>query len=249
MTGTIAVAIHDVEPRSYQRVLDIRAWLFEHGIDRVTLLVIPASELHPIGARAPALVEWLHQRAASGDAVAQHGLAHRAALHPPWPRSLLAAVQGGRAAEFPGLDPVATRQRVEIGQRLLRDAALSPRGFVAPGYAYTKALREVLSALPFDWSADLGGVNTHGHGRIRSRALCLGTSTPLKRALSPTVVRAAARGSDELMRLDVHPADFDLPGHVATLESVLELAVARRTVTYDELADAHRTVTADQLGG
>jgi hypothetical protein len=37
------------------------------------------------------------------------------------------------------------------------------------------------------------------------------------------------------MRLDVHPADFDLPGHVATLESVLELARERRVVTYDEL--------------
>jgi hypothetical protein len=88
---------------------------------------------------------------------------------------------------------VATRQRVEVGQRLLADAELRPQGFVAPGYACTKALREVVSALPFDRSADLGGVNTRGHGRIRCRALCLGTSTPLKRALSPTVVRAAAR--------------------------------------------------------
>ena len=96
MTGTIAVAIHDVEPRSYQRVLDIRAWLFEHGIDRVTLLVIPASELHPIGARAPALVEWLHQRAASGDAVAQHGLAHRPTGHQ----------DGGRHEQIRVVEPV-----------------------------------------------------------------------------------------------------------------------------------------------
>jgi predicted deacetylase len=235
VSGTLAVAVHDVEPRSYRRVLDIRAWLLQHGVDRATLLVIPASELHPIGARAPALVQWLRDRAACGDAVAQHGLAHRAAHHPAWPRSLLAALQGGRAAEFPGLDPVSTRERVKIGQRLLHDVALDPHGFVAPGYAYTRALREVVSGPAFDWSADLGGVNTRGNGRIRARALCLGTSTPLKRALSPTVVRAAARGSDELMRLDVHPADFDLPGHLATLESVLELAGGRRTVTYDEL--------------
>ena len=237
MSGALAVAIHDVEPRSYRRVLEVRAWLLQRGVERVTLLVIPASELHPIGDRAPALVKWLHARTADGDAVAQHGLVHRTVVRPPWPRSLLAAFQGGAAAEFPGLDPEATQQRVEIGQRLLRDADLDPRGFVAPGYAYTRALREVLDAAPFDWSADLGGVNTRGHGRIRSRALCLGTSTPLKRALSPTVVRAVARGTDELMRLDVHPADFDLPNHVATLESVLELALGRRAVTYDELGD------------
>jgi predicted deacetylase len=236
MNGTLAVAIHDVEPTAYARVREIRDWLGAQGVERVTLLVIPASQLHPIGSRGSALIAWLHRQTDSGDTIAQHGLAHKAAFRAPWPRSVLAAVQGGRAAEFPGLDPVDTRRRVEIGLKLLREADLDPHGFVAPGYAYTRALREVLTELPFTWSADLGGVNTRGCGRIRARALCLGTSTPLKRALSPTVVRAAAKGEGELMRLDVHPADFDLPGHVSTLESVLELARGRRVVTYDELS-------------
>ena len=232
---TLAVAIHDVEPRSFQRIREIRGWLSERGIDRVTLLVIPASELHPIAPRAPELVGWLQRCTAGGDVVAQHGLAHRSVTRAPWPRSVLAGLQGGRAAEFPGLDPLDTRRRVEMGLRLLHDAQLQPAGFVAPGYAYTRALREVLAISPFRWSADLGGVDARGAGRIRSRALCLGSSTPLKQALSPTVVRAAARGDGELMRLDVHPADFDLPGHVATVEAILELAGGRRVITYDDL--------------
>jgi hypothetical protein len=37
------------------------------------------------------------------------------------------------------------------------------------------------------------------------------------------------------MRVDVHPADFDLPGHVAVLESLLARAAGRDAVTYDEL--------------
>jgi hypothetical protein len=37
------------------------------------------------------------------------------------------------------------------------------------------------------------------------------------------------------MRVDIHPADFSLPGHVATLESLLERASGREAVTYDEL--------------
>ena len=37
------------------------------------------------------------------------------------------------------------------------------------------------------------------------------------------------------MRIDIHPADFDLPGHVATLESLLDRADGRDVVTYDEL--------------
>ena len=235
LTRTLAVAIHDVEPRSAARTQEIRGWLAQRGVERVTLLVIPASELHPIAPRAPSLIAWLRERAARGDAIAQHGLAHRAAFRTPWPRSVLVGFQGGRAAEFPGLDPESTRQRVEMGLRLLREAELDPVGFVAPGYAYTRALRQVLAGSGYGWSADLGGVDTRGGGRIRSRALCLGSSTPLKRALSPTVVRAAARGDSTLMRLDVHPADFDLPGHVAAVEAVLELAEGRRVITYDDL--------------
>jgi hypothetical protein len=107
-------------------------------------------------------------------------------------------------------------------------------GFVAPGYAYTRALKDELRAT-FDWFADLRAI--HAEEAIRSPALCLGSSTPLKRALSPAVVRVAARARGRVMRIDVHPADFDLPGHVATLDALLERAAGRDAVTYDELLD------------
>lgn len=135
-------------------------------------------------------------------------------------------------------DAEATRHRVEMGLRLLREAELDPAGFVPPGYACTRALREVHSGPSLEWFADWGGVDTRRHGRIRARALCLGTSTPLRRAVSPAFVRAGAHGRGELIRLDIHPADFDLPSHVAAIERVLQRARGRRAVTYDELGTA-----------
>ncbi len=68
-------------------------------------------------------------------------------------------------------------------------------------------------------------------------ALCLGSSTTLKRQLSPAIVKAIAKTSSagRLMRIDIHPADFDFLLHVAALESLLELARGREAVTYDEL--------------
>ena len=231
--NALAVALHDVEPRSSARVREIRQWLDDRGISRVTLLVIPAADLHPIGARAPGLAAWLRGRVAAGDSVAQHGLAHKAAAVATWPRSVLAGWQAGAAAEFPGLGPEDTARRVETGIRLLKEIELDPRGFVAPGYAYTRALRHVL-ADSFDWFADIRGIRSRSED-LRCRALCLGSSTALKRALSPPFVRAAARTGGSVMRIDVHPADFELAGHVATLEQLLERAQGRSVVTYDEL--------------
>src|ERR1700704_4325530 len=60
--GTIAVALHDVEPAPCERCARIRDWLDDHGVDRVTLLVIPARDLHPLGERSPEMIQWLPRR-------------------------------------------------------------------------------------------------------------------------------------------------------------------------------------------
>jgi predicted deacetylase len=234
MTGALAVAMHDVQPRSFQRCREIRNWLLERDVARVTMLVIPAADLHPVGTRAPALASWLRARVASGDAVAQHGLSHTRTAPLSLTRSVLAGWQGGSAAEFPGLGREDAARRVRVGRRLLADIELDPRGFVAPGYAYTRALRDVL-AESYDWFADLRCVWTRSRGKVPAAALCLGSSTPLKRALSPLVVSAAGRRAGAVMRVDIHPEDFGLPRHLATLESLLEGASGRAAVTYDEL--------------
>jgi predicted deacetylase len=220
----LAVALHDIEPRSFARSRQIRAWLEDRDVERVTLLVIPAADLHPIGVRAPELAAWLRGRVDRGDVVAQHGLVHRAAGRPAWPRSAVAAWQGGPAAEFPGLAREDAARRVDTGRRLLRDIELDPRGFVAPGYAYTRALRGIL-AESHEWFADIRAIRCRD-GDVHARALCLGSSTMLKRTLSPKVIRAAARAAGEVMRVDIHPADFDQSSHIATLERILDHARA-----------------------
>ena len=55
----IAVAVHDVEPATFERCALIRDWLDDHGVDRVTLLVVPAADLHPFFQRRPDLAAWL----------------------------------------------------------------------------------------------------------------------------------------------------------------------------------------------
>ena len=83
--GTIAVSLHDVEPATFERCALIRDWLDDLGVDRVTLLVIPAPDLHPFHDRRPDLAEWLDERSRAGDAVAQHGFQHRRLQRRPRP--------------------------------------------------------------------------------------------------------------------------------------------------------------------
>jgi predicted deacetylase len=212
----IAVAIHDVEPATFERCALIRDWLDDHGIDRATLLVIPAPDLHPFFQRRPDLAAWLLDCRDRGDAVAQHGFQHRRA----------GAVGRRRdEAEFAGLNPEATRASIVAGRRMLALAGVEPRGFVAPAYAYTPALRREL-ATDFDWWATLLRLV----GRDRAS---LAPALSLRR--SPLAVRAGALAAGGLLRLDLYPTDFDRPRRVLALESVLRRAGHRTAVTYDDL--------------
>jgi hypothetical protein len=208
MTDALAVAIHDVEPATFARTALIRDWLDDHGVDRVTLLVVPAPDLHPFSTSSPELAGWLLERAALGDAIAQHGLS-------------------SRPTEFAGLGPDETRRAVQSGWRLLKLAGVEPMGFVAPGYAYTPALRATLYDR-FAWWADQ--LRLHGPSRREPFAPAFRPST--------LALRASALLGGQLLRIDLRPSDLDRTRHMLALEGVLRRARRRTAVTYDDLAGA-----------
>jgi hypothetical protein len=258
---TIAVALHGIEPATFERCAVIRDWLDDHGVDRVTLLVIPARDLHPIGERSPAMIAWLQERRRMGDSIAQHGFQLvRPGAESSSPR-LLGRGYGQRRGEFVGLDDEETRRAVHAGWRVLKLAGIEPDGFVAPAYAYTPVLRRTLGQR-FSWWAGLlrvhglsaapdagglersedpsrplhAGASQPGAGRL-APAWRLAATGPLSGVLSPTLLRAGALLRSRTLRLDLHPSDLQDPRHMMALEWVLARSAPRReAITYGELA-------------
>jgi predicted deacetylase len=244
---TIAVALHGIEPATFERCAVIRDWLTDHGVERVTLLVIPARDLHPVGERSPEMVRWLTERRLGGDSIAQHGFQHERARPPHSPREILALAHGQRGGEFVGLDGEETRRAVNAGWRVLKLAGIEPDGFVAPAYAYTAALRRTLGQR-FRWWAGLLRVHraplalsaSSGEGAQACQlapAWSLACGGPLRRTLSPPLVRIGSLLPMSTLRLDIHPDDLRHPHHMLALEWVLGRVGSRRqAVTYRELA-------------
>jgi predicted deacetylase len=227
-TATLAVALHDIEPATFERCVEIREWLDGHGVNRVTLLVIPARDLHPLGERSPEMVAWLAERHRTGDSIAQHGFQHEQLRCASWSQRLLAPARTRRGAEFAGLDREETRRAVEAGWRLMKLAGIEPDGFVAPAYAYTPALRSALG-VRFRWWAGLLGL--HGATDLPRRRLAP--------AWGPTSARAGALLAGRTLRLDLSPTDLQQPHRMRALErALLHAARGRLAVTYDELAGA-----------
>jgi predicted deacetylase len=242
--GRIAVAIHDIEPATFERCTLIRDWLEDHGVDRVTLLVIPARDLHPLGERSPEMTSWLTERRRAGDSIAQHGFQHLRLRRGVMPREALARARGHGSAEFVGLDGDETRRALDAGWRVLKLAGIEPDGFVAPAYAYTPALRRLLPS-KFRWWAGLlrlhGSRQSTGDDRpqMTTPAWGAGTESLLGRMLAPPLIRTGSFLCGETMRLDLHPADLQHPRYMMALEWVLGRAGPRRqAITYDEMLGA-----------
>jgi predicted deacetylase len=239
----LAVALHDIEPATFERCALIRDWLDDHGVDRVTLLVIPARDLHPVGERCPEMASWLIERRRAGDSIAQHGFQHAQLRRRPLSRETLLRRPGHRSAEFVGLDACETQRAVDAGWRVLKLAGIEPDGFVAPAYAYTPALRRVLPRR-FSWWASL--LRLHAcraraageRQRLLTPAWGTGPEGPLRGALSPTLIRIGALLCGSTLRLDLHPSDLQRPRHMLALEWVLARTGRRREAfTYQQLAD------------
>jgi hypothetical protein len=169
---------------------------------------VPAPDLHPFSTSSPELAEWLLERADRGDAIAQHGLTCR-------------------GPEFARLDQEEARRAVDSGRRLLKLAGVEPLGFVAPGYAYTAALRATVRER-YAWWAGL--MRLH-------RAAGREPLAPAVR-LSPLALRAGSLLGGPLLRIDLRPSDLEHTRHMLALERVLRRARRRTAVTYDELAAA-----------
>jgi predicted deacetylase len=251
---TIAVAVHGIEPATFERCALIRDWLDDHGVDRVTLLVIPARDLHPLGERSPAMVSWLSERLHTGDSIAQHGFQHAPPRHGRDAKGrLLAHAPGRRSGEFTGLDGEEARRAVHAGWRVLKLAGLEPDGFVAPGYAYTGALREALSRR-FRWWADALRIHAGSAGAAGPRpelapAVRLTGAGRLPRTVPPLLLRAAAVLPTAALRIDIHPDDLAYPRRMLALEWALaRSAPDRRAVTYEDLA-ARALARASSPGG
>ena len=262
-TGRIAVSLHDIEPATFERCALIRDWLDDHGVDRVTLLVIPARDLHPLDERSPELRSWLIERRAAGDEIAQHGFHHeRLERSTLLQRGRFALSERDRAPEFVGSSEAEARRAVDAGWRLLKLAGLEPGGFVAPGYAYTRALRRSLPAR-FRWWADRAHLyhpraaaqpaglvrlplTLRRRSRVFSPAWGVSSEDHLRRALSPLLIRTGSLVGAQTLRLEVHPADLEHPRHMLALEWVLRRAGQRReAITYTDLLAGARALAGD----
>lgn len=248
----LLVALHDVTPAHAARLARAEQLLSALGVASVAYLYVP--DFHGCGpahadaefaawcrAPRPYRVEWF-----------LHGYFHEEQARdrraqPATPAGWLArAFLTDGEGEFLGVRGRVAQERVEAGiQSMARAVGSLPAGFVAPAWLYNDDLLPVLEWLGMRFTESHFHVfDLQAQEAIASPVITWASRTHFRRLASRACASVLCRfwRRTPLVRVALHPGDFDHPGTIASIARTIEvLKTTRQAIGYQELTAYRRS--------
>lgn len=242
----VHVSIHDVSP-AWSREIDVALEMAHaHGV-RPALLVVPNFHARAPLLEHPEFCERLRALQADGHEIYLHGYYHHARSWTEVQRSRTTTgaeaarrsdgssigdrarhafaqkVVSGGEAEFSDVSREEALERLDEGERVLREAGLSVSGFVAPAWSMPPWVLALLGERGYSFTED--HVRIYDPNKKHSRAsvvLNYASRTP-SRLLSSVAWCRIARPARALVpaRIAIHPADMRYALLRSEVESLL----------------------------
>jgi len=238
----LIISLHDVHPGSFEAVREQVAFFQERGIDRFSLLVIPRYHHQESVTEDRALLEWLDEREGCGDDLVLHGYYHdregRELGNIFWTQLY---TQG--EAEFLDLSDGEVRHRIQMGRRLWDERGWALKGFIPPAWLMPERQYALLKREKLLYTNRLRDITLLLKNRATSSpSLCYSTRSFWRRGISPVwnqwlFMRQRGR---PLIRLSLHPADFEFGAIRQQVGEFLEIALADgyEPISYADYAES-----------
>lgn len=254
----VHVSIHDVSPAWQEEVELALEAAHAHGV-KPALLVVPDFHGKASLADHPDYCERLRQLQSEGHEIYLHGYYHQARTWEQASAATAAAsgtargaangtvarlrhvfaqkVVSGGEAEFSDVSHEEALHRLDEGERMLRDAGLAIRGFVAPAWSMPAWVHALLGQRGYSFSEDHTRVYDPANQRSRASLVLNYASRTPGRLLSSVAWCRIARPARRVLpaRIAIHPADMKYALLRAEIESLLAWAEGDFVTTGAEL--------------
>lgn len=248
MEKKVLISLHDAAPHHLSRLKRIETFFEELAVPSVSYLLIPDYHYHSKTVSketGEAFYRWCNRSRPFRVQWILHGYSHiqdltssgqHRKIHDFINRKIKTAGEG----EFESLPPEEIRARIRKGSAHFETVlGTRPRDFIAPAWIFNSDLTGVLK--------DEGFITTENHRHIfnlqENRTIPVpvitwATRNVFLKTLSiigcPILHRIWS--SKPVLRIAVHPYDFDHPGTVRNIRTVLKKVLAhRQAVTYREI--------------
>ncbi|MGE3405398.1 MAG: DUF2334 domain-containing protein [Pirellulales bacterium] len=250
----LLVSLHDVAPYHLERIRRAERLFAEWGVKKITYLLIPDYLGQQRADRSDEFAAFICQTRPFEADWFLHGYYHLAwndAANKPVsdvpPQATNKQLGQADNDEFQHLDAAASRPRLQRGKQVFA-ACLGhpPTGFIAPRWRMDPRVVPVLAEQGFTWTEGMRHVlHVPSNRRLDSPVITWATRTAARKLTSiiGTPLLSLATRRSPLLRVAMHPFDFDHPATIRSIEHVLKGEIQRRRqALYGEL-----TSTADSL--
>ena len=232
----LVISLHDATPFHLERMRKAEAVFRDLGLVKITYLLVPEYHGGYPAAADPAFRAWCGEERPFKVDWHLHGYHHiedaagigAGTSGDFLKRKLLTAGEG----EFLALDADAQRRKLEAGRESFRAClGTDPLGFVAPAWLFNSGLVPALKQQGFRFTEDQRRMYRVDSGkRIDSPVITWATRTFLRKYGSLVVCPALARlwANVPVLRVAMHPFDFDHPETVASITTVLKRVMQGR---------------------
>jgi predicted deacetylase len=221
----VHVSIHDVSP-VWEREVDLAIEMAHAAGARPALLVVPDYHGRACLLDHPAFVDKLRALEAGGHEIYLHGYYHRARTWDDPERDEASAkgrgigarlrhafaqkVVSASEAEFSDVSREEAIQRMDDGERMLKEAGLGIAGFVAPAWSMPAWVLALLGERGYRFTEDHLRVHDPARGRSRASVVMNYASRTPARLVSSVAWCRLARPARRWIpaRIAIHPADM-----------------------------------------
>lgn len=236
----LVVSLHDVHPGSQATIARILADLDQLNIRQTSLLIVPDWHGRFPLPRHPSFCHWLAELSRDHELVL-HGYHHLDKSPSEKNNALdriIATHYTAGEGEFFDADVANSVALLSAGLQVFRQLHLKTSGFIAPAWLLGPGAHAALRSFPeFHYTVTLRGVlDLHTHRFYPSQSLCYSSRTPWRRLCSLlwNEMLLASLADNPLIRLSLHPPDWDYPAirNHALRCARIALQAARKPLSY-----------------
>ncbi len=236
----LIISFHDLHPGSWECCRQFMERCRSYGVNSLSLLLVPQYHGQPPFTENKAFVSWLKEVSDEGYEICLHGYYHKADnISGGFREQFMAKYYTSGEGEFFQISENQARRRVTDGLKLFEKSKLPVYGFTAPAWLISAEAKQVLIKSGFLYNTLWGSVELLQSGdSIRASTLVYGSRNICHRIVSRIWIPFFFRWNrkDPILRLAVHPNDFQHPAIEKHLYSLLVKALQFRTAaTYRDL--------------
>lgn len=234
----LVVSIHDVSPLTQAATETILQELHGLGVTRTSLLVVPNHHHHAPFLHQPDFCEWLAKQVHLGHEPVVHGYFHQRARHKGESSKVKVVTRFYTAdeGEFYDLAEREAREFAKKAQLEFAQIGLHPAGFIAPAWLLSTGAERALRGLGFDYTTRLTTIlDFKTNATFRSQSLVWSARSAWRRATSLVwnAVLNDRLQPNPLLRIGIHPPDFQHSKIRAQIRALISRALAdRQVMTY-----------------